>query len=59
MTKDISDTVHGFGTTAQKIDYIFVSEDLVKRIAGVDVWDDTRNGIYLSNHYPVCVELEE
>lgn len=59
VTKDISVTFHGFGTTAQKIDYIFVSKNLVKRIADVNVWDDTRNGIYLSDHYPVCVELEE
>ena len=50
-------TWHDFGRRqpADKIDYIFV-KDL--KTGGVKVWTDCENGVYLSDHYPVEVELE-
>ena len=50
-------TWHDFGRRqpADKIDYIFV-KDL--KAGGVKVWTDCENGVYLSDHYPVEVELE-
>ena len=49
-------TYHGFGlkNTFLKIDYIFVSEGLLDSVRKVEVWEDRKNGIYLSDHYPIC-----
>ncbi len=43
---------------AKKIDYIFVSEDIVKAVEKVDIWDTCFNGIYLSDHYPVYADID-
>lgn len=58
LTADLAFTFHGFGRCKTKIDYIFVSEDLAKRFRKAYVWDDEKQGIYLSDHYPVGVEIE-
>ncbi|MBQ7840297.1 MAG: endonuclease/exonuclease/phosphatase family protein [Lachnospiraceae bacterium] len=56
VTKGIGITYHGYGSPdTECIDYIFVkggisSEYVVK-------WTDTENGIYLSDHYPICAKL--
>ena len=53
-------TFHGFGKAEvfEKIDYIF--SDLVAENCNckIECWDDAHNGIYLSDHYPVCASLE-
>lgn len=50
-------TYHGFGLEApQKIDYIFTSEEFTEPVC--TVWDDVRDGVYLSDHYPLCVSLQ-
>jgi endonuclease/exonuclease/phosphatase family metal-dependent hydrolase len=41
----------------EKIDYIFVSTSLKE--GQVKVWDDVTDGIYLSDHYPIELELPE
>lgn len=56
-TDDQKITFHRWGKEEKKIDYIFISKDLKSN--GSFVWDDTRCGIYLSDHYPVGVLLEE
>ena len=58
VTKDITFTFHAFGIKESKIDYIYMSDDLAKNVKSVSTWDDEDNGIYLSDHYPVCAELE-
>lgn len=58
-TKEIQDTFHGFGRREpEKIDYIFLPKVWQNRVTGVTAWTDTSNGIYLSDHYPVCVIIK-
>ena len=58
-TEAITTTFHNYGRWKPnvKIDYIFLSEELKDRVKTVTVWDEEQNGIYLSDHYPVCAEL--
>ena len=62
VTKDIPLTYHGFGGLLipewEKIDYIYVTGELEKRHISTEIWDTCKNGIYLSDHYPVCAEFE-
>lgn len=50
-------TFHDFGTCGEpeKIDYIFVSHGMLAERA--ERFLDCRDGVYLSDHYPVCAEL--
>lgn len=59
VTKDVSATFHAFGMRKPfvKIDYIFVSKDIEDRVKKIQAWEDQKNGIYLSDHFPVCVEI--
>lgn len=58
QTKTINGSFHDFGkvTTSEKIDYIFTSKNI--SCQGVGTWSDCINGIYLSDHYPVYVDVE-
>ena len=49
-------TFHGFGREIppRKIDYVFTDIAEVK----AQLWKDELNGIYLSDHYPVAIEVE-
>ena len=47
-----------FETAPNKIDYIFVSEELSNAFVKSEVWKDSHDGIFLSDHYPVCAEFE-
>jgi endonuclease/exonuclease/phosphatase family metal-dependent hydrolase len=59
-TKDVGVTFHDFGReNYRQIDYILLSKALESRVQSVGTWRDEHNGIYLSDHYPVCVELTE
>lgn len=70
VTKDIPATFHNYGRCAQKIDYIYMTKDLTDNLKKVYAWDDktvwhkdTYHGsdvpsIYLSDHYPVCAEVD-
>ena len=53
-------TFHDFGKTDSliKIDYIFAKPTLAERASDAYLWLDVKNGIYLSDHYPVAVEIE-
>ncbi len=56
-TRDIGFTFHGFGQyNPVQIDYIFTRGGI--RCSQVSKWEDCRNGVWLSDHYPVCAELE-
>lgn len=50
-------TFHEFGKREEKLDYIFLSKELTSRESFV--WTDNRCGIYLSDHYPTGILLEE
>lgn len=57
-TEGIASTFHDFGKRRDvKIDYIFLSEAMRGRVTAVAPWQDEHAGIYLSDHYPVCLEL--
>ena len=59
VTSHIPVTYHQFGQKEEekKIDYIYLSNELAKNVTEVKIWDDEKNGIYLSDHYPVCANL--
>ena len=57
-TEALTITYHGYGTDSQKIDYIYVTEDMVDAVLETKIWDTKYNGIYLSDHYPVCADVE-
>lgn len=56
VTKGIGVTYHGYGgPDAECIDYIFVKGDI--SCSTVEKWTDVENGVYLSDHYPICALL--
>ncbi|HBI73082.1 MAG TPA: endonuclease [Lachnospiraceae bacterium] len=57
LTSEITGTFHDFGRQekADKIDYI-IAQDSFQCISAV-TWEDCWDGVYLSDHYPVCVEI--
>lgn len=57
LTGGTDGTFHDYGRQkAEKIDYIFGDSVLICR--EVTIWDESWNGVYLSDHYPVCVRLK-
>ncbi len=59
ITAHIPYTFHNYGTMQTKIDYIYIPDELKQKLQTVYIWDDEDNGIYLSDHYPICAEFEE
>ena len=57
LTAKISVTFHDYGVEARKIDYVFTTPDLAASVSAVGAWDDCINGVYLSDHYPIFVEV--
>ena len=59
-TENSGHTFHRFGNPEkfQKIDYIFTDKATSAKVKSVEVWNDELNGIYLSDHYPICVTVE-
>ena len=60
LTKDIGGTFHGFGTRdpLSKIDFIYTDVKTAEKPHTVTKWTDEREGIYLSDHYPVALEIK-
>lgn len=57
LTADIAVTFHDYGTREAKIDYIFGTQELAESMSGAFAWTDEHAGIYLSDHYPIGVEV--
>lgn len=57
LTNSIHGTFHDYGRlpTPEKIDYIIAQKGI--SCNQVTIWDDNHQGVYLSDHYPVCAEL--
>ncbi len=57
ITENIGVTYHGFwkGTGQTSIDFMIVKGDI--RCHSLVKWTDEENGLYLSDHYPVCGEF--
>ncbi len=60
VSENLDVTFHAFGKTEKymKIDYIFLSEELAELASPAVLWDDEKNGIYLSDHYPIATEID-
>lgn len=60
LTAESGPTFHGFGKAKvqKKIDYIFSDLNVNDCNCKIECWDDEHNGIYLSDHYPICALLE-
>ncbi len=59
VTKGLLFTFHDFGRQSEaKIDYIYLSDGLFADFEKLTVWEDAENGIYLSDHYPLCATLK-
>ena len=61
VTAKLDVTCHSYagpGIRDQKIDYIFTDPRTAERVRKVEIWEDTRDGIWLSDHYPVYAEFE-
>jgi endonuclease/exonuclease/phosphatase family metal-dependent hydrolase len=58
LTGSIPGTFHDYGKIPipEKIDYI-IAQSCIQCIE-VSVWDECHQGIYLSDHYPVCADLQ-
>lgn len=56
VTKGMGTTFHNYGDTDEKLDYIYISKAFACK--KVCKWTDCYDGVYLSDHYPVCAELE-
>lgn len=56
MTEGIGITYHGYLRTESpcSIDYIFAKGFACTK---VEKWEDRKDGVFLSDHYPVCAEL--
>jgi endonuclease/exonuclease/phosphatase family metal-dependent hydrolase len=57
QTEQIGVTYHGYwkGDEQSSIDFIITRGAV--RCEQLDKWTDQREGLYLSDHYPVCAEL--
>jgi endonuclease/exonuclease/phosphatase family metal-dependent hydrolase len=58
VTTELQGTFHVYGEKSVKIDYVYLSEEWSKRVKNVALWDEVHEEIYLSDHYPVAVELK-
>lgn len=57
VTRKIKISFHGFGKASKKIDYIYVNESVKNAVSSVHSWTDCDDGIYMSDHYPICMEI--
>ena len=57
VTENIGITYHGYGKgdPCSQIDYIVLRGAV--QCAGVTKWTQEENGVYLSDHYPVCAQI--
>jgi endonuclease/exonuclease/phosphatase family metal-dependent hydrolase len=57
LTMKTGGTFHDYGKVKEpvKIDYIIAQDNL--ECGSVTLWADCKDGVYLSDHYPVCVEI--
>ena len=58
LTKDSGGTFHDFGRREPvKIDYIYADTKTAQGLQEMSRWEDAVNGVFLSDHYPVYVEV--
>lgn len=60
-THGLGGTYHGFGgdnDNPLKLDYIYTNAENAKHPYTVERWLDEQDGVYLSDHYPVCLTID-
>lgn len=59
LSKEVGGTYHGFGRREPvKIDYIYADSATAASLDyTAERWEDSCQGVYLSDHYPVCVNI--
>ena len=59
ITANIGTTFHDFGKKEDgpQIDYIYTDANTAKSPYTITKWTDEQDGVYLSDHYPVCATL--
>ena len=60
LTEEFFPTFHGFhlgNDPFSKIDYIFISKEHRDSFLGAEIWDDEQDDVYLSDHYPIAIEM--
>ena len=52
-------TFHDYGRRREacKIDYIYVDAETAKTAEPAVAWDECHEGVYLTDHYPICAEV--
>lgn len=60
LTSGIAGSFHDYGRQipAIKIDYIIADKDTAEKPHSVVAWTDCVNGIYLSDHYPIALDID-
>ena len=65
LTALLGETFHDFGGTGKSesargghIDYMFADTETAKKTKSICKWEDNKNGIYLSDHYPIACVLD-
>ena len=60
LTSQLETTFHQFGKLTEpcKIDYIFSDAVTAQHPHTVTLWKEEHDGIFLSDHYPVCLSIE-
>lgn len=60
LTSEIKGSYHGYGRRLPeiKIDYIIADKPTAQKPHSVEAWTDCVNGVYLSDHYPIALDIE-
>ena len=59
VTQDLGVTFHNFGKKMDgpQIDYIYTDTETAKKPYTVLKWTDEQDGVFLSDHYPICLTI--
>ena len=60
LTENVGGTFHDYGRLEEpvKIDFIYTDAKTAEKPHTVSKWTEERYGVYLSDHYPVSLEIE-
>lgn len=56
VTQNSGTTFHDYGKAEEKLDYIYIGREFTCK--GLQKWTGQYNGVHLSDHYPLCAEIE-
>lgn len=56
VTQSAGTTFHDYGRADEKLDYIYIGKEF--KCSGLQKWPNQYDGVYLSDHYPLCAGIE-